>query len=145
MAQTIRVSLVDVFNKLDVKMEKTATKIDALEDKLEIEIDKLDKNIDASGERLNLKITHFNSKIDTVERRFNHKIDQLNTKIDDVEKRHNTKFDTLAKNLEDKIDQKFSDINARLNTIIFGFFGLVGVLVTGLLGILIKAVFFPNI
>ncbi|MCS6942849.1 MAG: hypothetical protein NZ901_10620 [Geminocystis sp.] len=44
----------------------------------------------------------------------------------------------------DSHDKRFDEINSRLNTLTIGFLSIVGVLVTGLLGIIVKIALFPN-
>lgn len=42
-------------------------------------------------------------------------------------------------------NKRLDEVNTRLNTVTLGFFGIIGVLVTGLLTFIGKLVFFPNI
>jgi len=44
-----------------------------------------------------------------------------------------------------EIEKRIDDLNARVNITTNGFLGIVGILVTGILGILGKVVFFPNL
>ncbi|HIK37104.1 MAG TPA: hypothetical protein IGQ44_03835 [Geminocystis sp. M7585_C2015_104] len=44
----------------------------------------------------------------------------------------------------DSHDKRFDEINSRLNTLTIGFLSIVGVLVTGLLGIIVKIALFRN-
>lgn len=57
--------------------------------------------------------------------------DQINKRLDSVDKRF------------DSVDKKFDEVNTHLNTMTIGFLSIVGILVTGLLGIISKLVFFP--
>lgn len=60
----------------------------------------------------------------------------INNTIAQLDKRIDQRFD--------QVDKQIDSVNARLNTFRLGFLGTVGVLVTGLLGIVGKVVFFPN-
>ncbi|HIK36572.1 MAG TPA: DUF4164 domain-containing protein, partial [Geminocystis sp. M7585_C2015_104] len=44
----------------------------------------------------------------------------------------------------DEVNKRFDEGNSRLNTLTIGFLSIVGVLVTGLLGIIVKIALFPN-
>ncbi|MBF2055835.1 MAG: DUF4164 domain-containing protein [Cyanobacterium sp. T60_A2020_053] len=84
--------------------------------------------------KLDSKIDKLDSKIDALEDKLDSKIDKLDSKIDGLEEK-----------LDSKIEKLETSINNRFNTLTLGFLGLVGVLVTGLLGIVTKIVFFPNL
>jgi hypothetical protein len=43
------------------------------------------------------------------------------------------------------LDKRLDSVETRLNTVTFGVFGIIGVLVTGLLTFVGKFVFFPNL
>ncbi|NCO74053.1 MAG: hypothetical protein GW856_02135 [Cyanobacteria bacterium] len=127
MAQTIEVSLIDVLNKIEAK------------------IDHLDKNIDLKIEKLESKIDKLDSKIDTLEEKLESKIDKLDSKIDTLEEKLETKIDALEDKVDTKIEKLETTINNRFNTLTLGFLGIFGVLTGGLLTFLGKIVFFPNL
>lgn len=92
MTQTIEVSLIDILNKLDAKIDRLDQKIDHIQkDLTDIKID----------------------------------VQRLKTENEQIVKR-------------------LDSVDNRLNTVTLGVFGLVGVLVTGLLTFVGKFVFFPN-
>ncbi|MBF2058500.1 MAG: hypothetical protein IGQ45_15105 [Cyanobacterium sp. T60_A2020_053] len=46
---------------------------------------------------------------------------------------------------KEALSQRLNSVETRLNTITLGVFGIIGVLVTGLLGFVGKVIFFPNV
>jgi tetrahydromethanopterin S-methyltransferase subunit G len=80
---------------------------------------------------------------DLINQRFN----ELDRKIDGTRDSLDKKLDVyIAKNDEQLkgIEKRLDSVDNRLNTITFGIFSVVGVSVTGILGIMAKIVFFPN-
>jgi predicted nuclease with TOPRIM domain len=71
--------------------------------------------------------------------RLESKIDNINEKLTkveiDVEK---------LKSQNEQIVKRLDNVENRLNTMTIGFLSIVGILVTGLLGIIGKLTFFPN-
>ncbi len=61
----------------------------------------------------------------------------LNTRIDETNKR--------IDEVKEATNKRLDSIDTRLNTVTLGVFGIIGVLVTGLLTFVGKFVFFPNI
>lgn len=86
--------------------------------------------------RLEIKIDHLQSdmtdvKIDT--EKLKSQNEQIVKRLESVDKRF------------DSVDKRFDNVENRLNSMTIGFFGIVDVLVTGLLGIIGKLAFFPNL
>jgi archaellum component FlaC len=81
----------------------------------------LDKKIDVIDKKLDIHIARTDEKLKAIDERF----DQLDKRIDDVNKR-------------------VDSVDARLNTFMLGFLSIVGIMATGMLGIVGKVVFFPN-
>lgn len=81
----------------------------------------IDRKLDVYIARTDERFNTLDERFKAVDRRF----DQVDKRIDDTKKR-------------------IDSINARLNTFTLGFLSIVGVLVTGLLGIIGKLVFYPN-
>ncbi|MBL1210998.1 MAG: hypothetical protein FWJ34_15380 [Geminocystis sp. GBBB08] len=75
------------------------------------------------------------SKFELLDKKIDSLQSDLNTVTIDVEK---------LKTQNEQIVKRLDTVDARLNTITLGVFGLVGVLVTGLLTIISKIVFFSN-
>jgi hypothetical protein len=69
----------------------------------------------------------------------NQRFDKLSEDITDI-KVNLAKIETKTDGLEKRVD----DINGRLNIMTIGFLSIVGVLVTGILGVVGKFAFFPN-
>ncbi len=99
-------------------------------------------------------LLQINQKLDQVV----NSLSQVNHKLNDLEKnqiRIETELKGLSNQLTDYKDQtsqrfddvinRINDTNGRLNTMTLGFFGIVGVLVTGLLAIIGKVLFFPQV
>lgn len=90
------------------------------------------------------------NKIDALDRKIDTKIDALDKKIEVFQARTEERFNTIDekfKTLDEKfkgINTRLGDFNTRLNTMTIGFLSIVGILVTGLVGIIGKVVFFPN-
>jgi chromosome segregation ATPase len=84
MTQTIEVSLVDVLNKLDIKIDKLDQKIDSKFEHLEQKIDNI------QGELTTIKIdvatlkegqTDINKRLDTIEVSLTKRIDGIDTRL----------------------------------------------------------------
>jgi tetrahydromethanopterin S-methyltransferase subunit G len=67
----------------------------------------------------------------------------IDKKLDVYIARTDEKFKSVDQRF-DQIEKSIDSVNARLNTFTLGFLSIVGILVTGLLGIVTKVVFFPN-
>jgi len=77
-----------------------------------------------------------NSKFEQVDRKFEKVFEELtNIKVD---------IATLKSDVNG-INKRLDSVENRLNTVTLGVFGIIGVLVTGLLTFVGKVVFFPNI
>jgi TolA-binding protein len=76
----------------------------------------------------------------------NNRFNGLETRLDRIEVKVQELSVDFAR-VESKVgglEKRLDDNNARLNTITFGIFSVVGVFATGILGIMAKIVFFPN-
>lgn len=69
----------------------------------------------------------------------NSRFDKLSGDITDI-KVNLAKIESKTDGLEKRVD----DLNGRLNIMTIGFLSIVGVLVTGILGVVGKLAFFPN-
>ncbi len=89
-----------------------------------------------------------NEKIDSVEKSLNEKIDSveksLNERIDSVEKSLNERINNLEKSLSEKIYTSFTELRTDFNKMFMWNIGLIGSVALGVLGILIKFLFFPT-
>ncbi|CCI24780.1 conserved hypothetical protein [Microcystis aeruginosa PCC 9809] len=84
-------------------------------------------------------LTRIEGKIDSLQRDVNERLTKL--EIGQSEIRGDIKaLDSKVMEIEKRID----DLNVRVNITTNGFLGIVEILVTGILGILGKIVFFPN-
>ena len=84
-------------------------------------------------------LTRIEGKIDSLQRDVNERLTKL--EIGQSEIRGDIKaLDSKVMEIEKRID----DLNVRVNISNNGFLGIVEILVTGILGILGKIVFFPN-
>ncbi|MBP0020754.1 MAG: DUF4164 domain-containing protein [Cyanobacteria bacterium SBLK] len=115
--------------------------------KAEKRMDRLEKIIEVGFTQVNGEIKRLDERIGHVEKRMEDAQSSLEKKIEDtrfsLEKRidvTNQRIDDTKSSLEKQVEAN----NARLNSITIGFFGIVGILVTGMLTIVGKVVFFPN-
>lgn len=88
---------------------------------------------------INTRFNELERKIDGIDKKLDIHIVRTDEKFKSVDQR----FDEIDKRLN-QVDRSIEVINARLNTFTLGFLSIVGILVTGLLGIVTKVVFFPN-
>ncbi|WP_348539799.1 MULTISPECIES: hypothetical protein [Spirulina sp. CCY15215] len=79
--------------------------------------------------RLDERVGHVEKRIDDTKSSLEKRIDNTNQRIDDT---------------KSSLEKQIESTNSRLNSITIGFFGIVGILVTGILTVLGKLVFFPN-
>jgi chromosome segregation ATPase len=106
----------------------------------ESDLKKLEDKIDKLTETLNL-----NQQI--IEGRFNNLEKsqlKLETELKGLSNQLTDYKDQTSKRFDDVIN-RINDTNGRLNTMSLGFFGIVGVLVAGLLAIIGKVLFFPQV
>lgn len=89
--------------------------------------------------KLDIHIARTDKRFNTIDERFR----SLEQRIDDTNKRIEQRIDDTNKRIE-QVDKRIDSVNARLNTFTLGFLSIVGTLVTGLLSIVTKVVFFPN-
>ena len=91
-------------------------------------------------------LTRIEGKIDNLQRDVTQKFDKIDERLTKLEiGQSELKGDIKA--LDSKLietDKRINDLNGRLNITSNAFLGIVGILVTGILGILAKIVFFPN-
>jgi archaellum component FlaC len=83
-----------------------------------------------------------NGRFDKLEAQIQ-KIDALDKKLDI----HIAKTDERLKGIDSKLtqlDKRIDSVDTRLNTFMIGFLSIIGIMVTGILGIIGKVVFFPN-
>ena len=80
--------------------------------------------------------------------------DLINSKFDQVDRKLERVFENLTdikidiatlKEGQKNLDKRLDSVETRLNTVTLGVFGIIGVLVTGLLTFVGKFVFFPNL
>ncbi len=132
---------------MDIKAEK---RMDRLERIIEVGFTQVNGDI----KRLDEKISHVEKRIDDTRSSLEKRLDDTNKRIDDTNKRIDDTRASLEKQIEmtraslekqiNDTNQRIGDTNARLNSITIGFLGIVGILVTGILTVLSKVVFFPN-
>jgi uncharacterized membrane protein YgaE (UPF0421/DUF939 family) len=91
-------------------------------------------------------LTRIEGKIDSYQKDVSQKFDKIEERLTKLEiGQSELKGDIKA--LDSKLietDNRINDLNGRLNITSNAFLGIVGILVTGILGILAKIVFFPN-
>ena len=89
-------------------------------------------------------LTRIEGKIDSYQKDVSQKFDKIDERLTKLEiGQSELKGDIKA--LDSKLietDKRINDLNGRLNTTSNAFLGIVGILVTGILGILAKIVFF---
>lgn len=74
----------------------------------------------------------------------------LDKKIDAMDKKldiYIAKTDERLKGIDSKLtqlDKRIDSVDTRLNTFMIGFLSIIGIMVTGILAIIGKVVFFPN-
>ena len=137
-------------SKTETEIEELRQLILAMDIKAEKRMDRLERIIEVGFTQVNGDIKRLDEKIGHLDKR----IDDTNRRIDDtrasLEKQIGETRASLEKRIDDtnqRIDdtnQRIDDTNSRLNTITLGFFGIVGILVTGMLTVLGKLVFFSN-
>lgn len=88
-----------------------------------------------------------NSKFEQIDRKFERVFDELTTiKVDIATLKEGQKsIDKRLDETKEALSQRLDSVETRLNTVTLGVFGIIGVLVTGLLTFVGKVVFFPNI
>jgi predicted nucleic acid-binding Zn-ribbon protein len=91
-------------------------------------------------------LTRIEGKIDSYQKDVSQKFDKIEERLTKLEiGQSELKGDIKA--LDSKVietEKRINDLNGRLNITSNAFLGIVGILVTGILGILAKIVFFPN-
>lgn len=91
-------------------------------------------------------LTRIEGKIDSYQKDVSQKFDKIEERLTKLEiGQSELKGDIKA--LDSKVietDKRINDLNGRLNITSNAFLGIVGILVTGILTILGKIVFFPN-
>ncbi len=91
-------------------------------------------------------LTRIEGKIDSYQKDVSQKFDKIDERLTKLEiGQSELKGDIKA--LDSKLietEKRINDLNGRLNITSNAFLGIVGILVTGILGILAKIVFFPN-
>jgi predicted nucleic acid-binding Zn-ribbon protein len=91
-------------------------------------------------------LTRIEGKIDNYQKDVSQKFDKIEERLTKLEiGQSELRGDIKA--LDSKVietEKRINDLNGRLNVTSNAFLGIVGILVTGILGILGKIVFFPN-
>jgi predicted nucleic acid-binding Zn-ribbon protein len=91
-------------------------------------------------------LTRIEGKIDSYQKDVSQKFDKIEERLTKLEiGQSELRGDIKA--LDSKVietEKRINDLNGRLNVTSNAFLGIVGILVTGILGILGKIVFFPN-
>ena len=91
-------------------------------------------------------LTRIEGKIDSYQKDVSQKFDKIEERLTKLEiGQSELRGDIKA--LDSKVietEKRINDLNGRLNITSNAFLGIVGILVTGILGILGKIVFFPN-
>jgi CHASE3 domain sensor protein len=103
----------------------TESDLRELKDLINTRFSELDRKIDGIDKKLDIHIV-----------RTDEQLKAINNTLAQMDKRTDQRFDDT--------NRRIDGINTRLNTITLGFFSIIGILVTGLLGIVGKVVFFPN-
>ena len=121
---------------LDTKIDRRFDSLEQRTDGLEQRIDGIEKRIDKLETTIQLGFTEVKGEFKRIDERIN-----------GVEKRLDDTRVTLESKINDTrvaLESQISVTNARLNAITIGFFGMAGILITGLLIVLGKVVFFPT-
>ncbi|WP_348539806.1 MULTISPECIES: hypothetical protein [Spirulina sp. CCY15215] len=99
--------------------------------------------MDSLATKVEVGFTEVKGEIKRLDERVGHvekRMDDTNQRIDDTRVSLEKQMEKTQSSLEKRID----DTNARMNSITIGFLGIVGILVTGILTVLGKLVFFSN-
>lgn len=88
------------------------------------------------------RFSDLDRKLNELESRF----DKVDSRLEKLSEESNAIRVDLATVKGEAIgtNKRIDDLNTRLNTFTLGFLSIVGILVTGILGIVGKVVFFPN-
>ena len=130
-------------SKTETEIEELRQLILAMDIKAERRMDRLEKIIEVGFTEVKGEIKRLDERIGHVEKR----IDDTNQRIDDTRISLEKQMQQMQSSLEKRIDstdRRIDDTNAGLNSITIGFLGIVGILVTGILTVLGKLVFFPS-
>ncbi|MGK7925359.1 MAG: DUF4164 domain-containing protein [Spirulina sp.] len=123
-------------SKTETDIEELRNLILALDTKIEKRFDQQEKRIDNLETTIKVGFTEVKGDF----KRLDERINGVEKRLDDTRLTLESKINDTRSTLESQI----SVTNARLNAITIGFFGMAGILMTGLLTILSKVVFFPN-
>lgn len=103
----------------------------------------LGRNLDKKIDDLDCKIDHLDHKMEVGFTQVQGELKRLDERINSVEKQIEIQIEDVKERLNDT-NKMIESNNNRLNAITIGSFGIVGVLVTGLLTVVGKLVFFPS-
>ena len=130
-------------SKTENEIEELRQLILAMDIKAERRMDRLEKIIEVGFTEVKGEIKRLDERIGHVEKRMEDTRFSLEKKIDDTRFSLEKRIDDTNQRIDDT-NQRIDDTNARLNSVTIGFFGIVGILVTGMLTVLGKLVFFSN-
>jgi chromosome segregation ATPase len=125
-------------------------KIETINRTLEIHIARTDERFNAIEQRFDAIEQRFmavDRRFDDLQKQMDQRFEQVDKRFEQVDKRFeqvDKRFEQVDKRFE-QVDRQIEAVNARLNTFLLGFLSIVGILVTGLLGIVGKVVFFPSL
>ncbi|WP_204105374.1 MULTISPECIES: hypothetical protein, partial [Spirulina sp. CCY15215] len=134
-------------SKAETEIEELRQLILAMDLKAEKRMDRLEKIIEVGFTQVNGEIKRIDERIGHVEKRIEDTRFSLEKRLDDTNKRIDDTRSSLGKQIDgtkSSLEKQIEATNARLNSITIGFFGIVGILVTGILTVLGKLVFFSN-
>lgn len=114
-----------------------------LERNLDKKIDNLDRKVEIGFTQVQGEFKRLDERINSVEKQIEESNKRFDERITSVENQIEIQINDVKERLNDN-NKMTESTNNRLNSITIGFFGIIGVLVTGLLTFVGKLVFFPS-
>ena len=106
-------------------------------------LDQINQNLGSFRQEVNQNLADFRQEVNQNLADFRQEVNQKFEKLD--ERLHKVEIEiATVKGEVTGLGKRVDDINNRFNIMTVGFLSIVGVLVTGILGIIGKVVFFPN-